>query len=220
MKITPADPQFDHIRYFTRVQKTPFWYATQVGMADFVGAQPGMFILDVGCGPGHLVNHLQALGVAASGADNDPQMIEQARTLFPERPYHHANAENLPWPDNHFHITMAGNILFFLPDPLPALLEMVRVTQPGGWVTTWNPSEQISQTAAAQYAANQPEWDGFAQKHLVNWAGVAENNKRWSAADLQKLFAAANLTHFTTQTTLGGLARYAKGRKKSNQVIT
>ena len=55
----------------------------------------------------------------------------------------------------------------------------------------------------------------FARKHLVNWAGVAENNRRWSASDLQQLFTAANFSHFTTQTTLGGLARYAKGRKSN-----
>ena len=214
MKITPADPQFDYIRYFTRVQKTPFWHDLQVGIANFAGIQSGMSVLDLGCGPGYLVDHLQAIGVKAIGADGDPHMVEKAKELFPERPYHLANAEKLPWPDNHFQASMAGNLLFFLPDPLIALQEMARVTQSGGWIAIWNPSEQISQTAAAQYAANQPQWDGFAQKHLVNWAGVAENNQRWSATELQSLFAAANLTHFTTQTTLGGLARYAKGRKE------
>jgi trans-aconitate methyltransferase len=134
-KITPANAEFDFVRYFTRVQKTPFWHEMQVGLATFAGAQPGMSVLDLGCGPGRLVDHLQANGVQAIG------------------------------------------------------------------------------TAAAH--SNQTNWDDFAQKHLVNWAGVAENNRRWSAADLQQLFAAANLTHFTTQTTLGRLARYAKGRKSN-----
>ena len=213
MKITPNDSEFDFVRYFTRVQDTPFWHEMHVGMAEFSGVQPGMRVLDLGCGPGRLVDHLQALGVKAIGADGDPRMIEQAQKLYPERPYQLTKAEQLPWPDNHFNNTMAGNLLFFLPDPLIALQEMVRVTQSGGWVTVWNPSEQMSQTAAAQYAANQPQWDSFAQKHLVNWAGVAENNRRWSATDLQQLFTAANLTHFITETTLGGLARYAKGQK-------
>ena len=217
-KITPTDAQFDFVRYFTRVQKTPFWHKMQVGMVNFAGVQLGMHVLDLGCGPGRLVDHLQANGVKAVGADGDSRMIEQAQRLYPGRPFQLAQEEKLPWPDHHFDGVMAGNLLFFLPNPLTALQEMARVTQPGGWVTIWNPSEQINQPAAARYAANQTGWDDFAQKHLVNWAGVAENNRRWSASDLQQLFTAANLTHFTTQTTLGRLARYAKG-KKSNLVI-
>jgi ubiquinone/menaquinone biosynthesis C-methylase UbiE len=212
-KITPTDAEFDFVRYFTRVQMTPFWHDMQLGMADFAGVRPGMRVLDLGCGPGRLVDHLQSIGIEAIGADGDARMIAQARQLFPGRPFQLTSAEKLPWPDDHFDATLAGNLLFFLRDPLIVLREMARVTQPGGWVTLWNPSEQISQTAAAQYAANQHEWDNFAQKHLVNWAGVAENNQRWAAPDLQQLFTAAHLTHFTTQTTLGGLARYAKGRK-------
>ena len=214
MKITPDDAEFDFVRYFTRVQKTPFWHQMQLGMADFAGVQPGMRVLDLGSGPGRLVAHLQAEGVEAVGADGDARMVQQAQYLFPGHTFQLATAEKLPWSDNHFHVTLAGNLLFFLSDPLLVLHEMTRVTQSGGWVTLWNPSEQINQTTAAHYAAQHPEWDDFAQKHLVNWAGVAENNRRWSASDLQQLFTAANLTHFTTITTLGGLARYAKGKKK------
>jgi ubiquinone/menaquinone biosynthesis C-methylase UbiE len=213
MTITPDDSEFDFVRYFTRVQRTPFWHEMQVGMAEFAGVRPKMRVLDVGCGPGRLVDHLCQLGVDAVGADGDFRMIEQAQRLYGERPFHHTQAENLPWYDGQFDVVMAGNLLFFLPDPLVVLREMARVTKRGGHVVLWNPSEQINQTAAAQYAANQAQWDGFAQKHLVNWAGVAENNRRWHKADLARLFAQTNLTAFLSETTLGGLARYAKGQK-------
>jgi len=40
-------------------------------------------VADVGCGPGHVVDHLAALGVAAIGYDLSPAMIGEARRAFP-----------------------------------------------------------------------------------------------------------------------------------------
>ena len=42
-------------------------------------------VLDVGCGPGGLVQHLVELGLDASGVDLSPGQIAQARAAFPER---------------------------------------------------------------------------------------------------------------------------------------
>lgn len=45
----------------------------------------GARVLDVGCGPGGLVQHLVELGLDASGVDLSPGQIAQARAAFPER---------------------------------------------------------------------------------------------------------------------------------------
>ena len=208
-----SDTAFDFVRYFTRVQSTPFWHQMQLGMATFAQVQPGMTVLDLGCGPGRLVAHLEQIGVKAIGADADERMLAKAQTLYPTIPLIATPAETVPFADDQFDVVLAGNLLFFLPNPIATLREMRRIVKPRGWVTVWNPSENMSQSAAAAYAATQPEMDSFAQKHIVNWAGVAESNRRWSATDLAHLFAQANLVDFATQTTLGGLARYAHGRK-------
>ena len=47
-------------------------------------ASPGAGVVaDVGCGPGHIVNHLAELGVKAIGYDISPAMIDEAQRTFP-----------------------------------------------------------------------------------------------------------------------------------------
>lgn len=204
---------FDFVRYFVRVQRTPFYHGMHVGMAAFAVLEPGMQVLDVGCGPGRLVDYLWGQGVRVIGGDGDTCMVARARELYGERPFVTTLAENLPFANGRFDAVLAGNLLFFLADPLAALRELARVVRPGGCVVTWNPSEQMSLPAALDYIARHPEMDDFGRKHLVNWCGVAETNRRWYGDELAALFAAAGLTNFTTITTLDGLARYGRGER-------
>lgn len=205
---------FDFPRYFARVQSTPDWQQFQMGMAHFATVQPGMSVLDVGCGPGRLVHDLCQRQVQAIGTDSDPAMIAKARAIHPGLPMTLALVEQLPYATSQFGAVLAANLLFLLPDPLPALQEMVRVVQPGGHVAIWNPSERMSRKLAFQYTQQHPEIDEFARKHIVNWAGIAEANHRWDEAILQQMFDKAGMVEFATETVLGGLARYARGRKK------
>ena len=204
---------FDPVRYFTRVHQTPFYHAMHLGMAEFAALQPGMQVLDMGCGPGRLVEHLWQQGVVVVGADGDWCMVARARELYGERPFVITLAADLPFANGRFDAVLAGNLLFFLDDPLAALREMVRVVRPGGRVTTWNPSEQMNLPAALDYITRHPEMTDFGRKHLVNWCGIAETNRRWSGDELAALFAAAGLTNFATMTTLDGLARYGRGER-------
>ena len=211
--VTSGDA-FDFARYFARVHRGALWHEMHVGMAVYAGAtRPGLAVLDVGCGPGRLVHHLQGQQVQIVGADADPAVLAKSHSLFPGLPLVRALAEALPWPDGVFDAVLAGNLLFLVAEPLVVLREMVRVTRPGGRVALWNPSEHMSRAAAAAYVRAQPTLDPFEQKHLVNWARVAENNRRWSAADLQSLFAHTDLIEFESVTVIEGLARYVRGRK-------
>ncbi|MGA9276874.1 class I SAM-dependent methyltransferase [Ilumatobacter sp.] len=45
-------------------------------------------VADLGCGPGHIVDHLTDLGVAATGYDISPEMIAEARCAFPDSEFH------------------------------------------------------------------------------------------------------------------------------------
>ena len=208
---------FDFANYFTAVQRTDVWHQMQLGMASYGQATSGKSVLDVGSGPGRLVADLREQGAAAVGLDGDPRMARNSRQAFGRLPMVLGRAERLPFAASCFDTIMAGNILFFLPDPMAALAEMVRLCRPGGYIVNWSPSEQMSRQAAELYVSNDKSLDEFSKTHLVNWAQVAENNRRWSDDDLRTLFSEAGLINFTSETTLGGLARYSRGQKPGRQ---
>lgn len=61
---------------------------------DWLGAFAEMAALcdgavaDLGCGPGHVVNHLSKLGLTAIGYDISPGLIAEARRAFPDEQFH------------------------------------------------------------------------------------------------------------------------------------
>jgi len=93
-------------------------------------------ILDVACGPGlytrRLAQHLTGDG-RAIGLDFSPAMLARAvhkphdRTTFIRGDAHH-----LPFPDDTFDTVACFAALYLIPDPLPVIDELVRVTRPGG----------------------------------------------------------------------------------------
>lgn len=91
---------------------------------------PGERVLDVGCGQGSHLLFLKKLGLDISGVDASPHMIQRAR----ERLGHScelktAMADDLPFEDNTFDLTVMINTLEFLDNPLEALREAGRVTR-------------------------------------------------------------------------------------------
>lgn len=110
--------------------------ALAYGMADAVGVVPGQRVVDVGCGPGGLTHEL----VARAGAENvaaidpAPQFVETCRERNPGADVRVGTAEQLPWPDSRFDAALSCLVLGFMRDPDLGVLEMARVTRPGGTV--------------------------------------------------------------------------------------
>jgi len=110
------------------------WLAPQ--LADLAGVQRGQRALDVGCGPGALTSELVArLGaeLVAAVDPSEPFMIA-ARERHPGVDVRQAAAEELPFPDGEFDVTLAQLVVHFMADPVVGLREMARVTRPGGVV--------------------------------------------------------------------------------------
>jgi uncharacterized protein len=57
-------------------------------------------VMDAGCGPGHVTAYLAAAGADARGIDLSPQMVEQARALFPSLRFDVADLTRLIRPEN------------------------------------------------------------------------------------------------------------------------
>jgi ubiquinone/menaquinone biosynthesis C-methylase UbiE len=88
-------------------------------------------LLDVGCGTGNLLRRLGAR-FESSGCDPADEMLERARAANPAVVFKVATAESLPYEDGTFDAALCIEVVRYLADPRPALLELARVLRPGG----------------------------------------------------------------------------------------
>jgi len=104
-------------------------------------------VLEVGCGAGHLANMLAARhGVAVTGLDLDPQMVERAlanarRTASGNRraaDFVVGDVAALPFDDDAFDLVVSTLSMHHWSDPRQALREIGRVLRPGGCVLIWD----------------------------------------------------------------------------------
>lgn len=89
-------------------------------------------ILDAGCGTGALLSELQASGFAV-GVDVSLEALclTRQRGAFPSV---QARLEALPFASETFQVAFALDVLEHLPDERPALRELYRVLQAGGYL--------------------------------------------------------------------------------------
>jgi len=104
--------------------------------ADFAAVGAEQRALDVGCGPGALTAELvERLGPESVAAvDPSESFVAAARSRFPGVDVRRSSADDLPFPDDAFDVTLAQLVVHFLPDPVAGLAEMARVTRPDGVV--------------------------------------------------------------------------------------
>jgi len=102
-------------------------------LADLPPMQP-RYVVDMGCGPGHVAGYLSRQSVRMVGIDLSPEMIRVASELQPGIEFRAGDMRALDLPDG----SLAGVIAFyaivhFQPEELgPVFREMRRVLAPGG----------------------------------------------------------------------------------------
>ncbi|MHA1913308.1 MAG: class I SAM-dependent methyltransferase [Promethearchaeota archaeon] len=97
----------------------------------------GLTGLDIGCGEGYNTRIAAKKGAKMTAIDISETFIKYAKETEEREPlgviYQLANAVDLPFPDNHFHFTMATMSLMDMANHEKALVEAFRVLKPNGF---------------------------------------------------------------------------------------
>lgn len=105
-------------------------------LIEIANVSAGQRALDVGCGPGALTAELcQVVGSDGVAAiDPTAPFVEACAQRLPGVDVRLATAEELPFPDDSFDVTLSQLVVNFMSDAPAGVREMRRVTRPGGTV--------------------------------------------------------------------------------------
>ncbi len=196
--------------YYLQLQTQTGWGRTLESFARWCNPEPGWYTLDVGCGPGLLPALFSKMGCVAMGIDLDPGMFQPA-PLHPRVAI--GDVQNLPCRPGAFNLVTCSNLLFMLDDPDQALVEMGRILKSGGKIALLNPSELLNVKAAEEFAQAR-QMEGLSRSTFLNWAGRAEQHRRWSEDETAELFGKAGLTYGDSNLKIGpGFGRFSWGFK-------
>ena len=186
-----AEPPDTYVHgHHESVLRSHTWRTVENSAGYLIDAlEPGADVLDVACGPGTITVDLAGrVGDTGSvvGVDAASDVIQRADALLAEGGsgncrFEVADVYELRFADDTFDIAHAHQLLKHLTDPVAALLEMARVTKPGGLIAVseadyggmiWAPRDGLLDRWMALYHditdANEVQAD--AGRYLLGWA--------------------------------------------------
>jgi ubiquinone/menaquinone biosynthesis C-methylase UbiE len=121
-----------HQRYIQQAQWT---HNLRKYVYDRLEIQHANKILDIGCGTGVLENELNRLtSTHVYGVDIELNPLHFARKYAPEALYTVGDCLQLPYRNGVFDITLCHFLLLWIKGTSNALMEMIRVTRPDGFI--------------------------------------------------------------------------------------
>lgn len=100
------------------------------GVLEWLDAQPGEQILDLGCGDGQLTLRLAATGANVSAVDASPEMVAAAKARGVRAEI--ASADALPHRAGQLDAVFSNAVLHWIRDQDAMIAEVHRVLKPGG----------------------------------------------------------------------------------------
>jgi len=172
---------------------------------------PGPRVLDVGVGPGESAFAPRPGARAPMGLDLSMAVLRRAagraRAGGLDLPLVRADAGCLPVRTGALDGATGHSVLYLLDDAATALLELRRAVRPGGRVAFLEPS--------ADRPALAPAWrrgPRFAASMLL-WGAMSGLHRRFDAAGLAALLAAAGFEAVRVEPALRGFALLASARR-------
>jgi ubiquinone/menaquinone biosynthesis C-methylase UbiE len=107
-----------------------FVHGLASGVLEWLAAQPGERILDLGCGDGQLTQRIAATGAGVVGVDASPEMLAAARARGIDA--QEGRAELLPFADRSFDAVFSNAALHWVRGQDEMMAEVRRVLKPGG----------------------------------------------------------------------------------------
>jgi demethylmenaquinone methyltransferase / 2-methoxy-6-polyprenyl-1,4-benzoquinol methylase len=170
--------------------------------------RPGERVLDVGAGTGVSTEELARSGAFVVGADLSTGMLRAGRRVRPEVPLLAGDALRLPFADGTFDAVTISFALRNVVDTEAALVELARVTRPGGRLVVCEFSHPVngplrtvylqylmrSLPAVARAVASNPEAYVYLAESIRAWPDQAELAARIGAAGPWNRVAWRNLT--------------------------
>jgi SAM-dependent methyltransferase len=183
---------------------TPLFSERQELELMCLGARPAGRMLEVGCGDGHTLAQLRALGWDVHGQELDQKAASHARTRF-EVPVFCGPLDKAGFRDAEFDAVVTNHVLEHVHDPLALLRESKRILKPGGILVAITPNARG--WGHARFGAC---WRGLEPpRHLFLFSPQA----------LEKIARSSGFQHVKTWTTaarsvwtVGGSLRVERGQ--------
>ncbi|MFI6741555.1 class I SAM-dependent methyltransferase [Nonomuraea sp. NPDC050451] len=119
------------------LDRQPLDRAALAAFAEFVRTgDAGTLVAELGCGPGHMTEHLRDLGLDAFGIDLSPAMIKLAREAYPDLRFEVGSMDALDLADGGLGGILSWySVIHTPPQELPPYFaEFHRVLAPGGYL--------------------------------------------------------------------------------------
>lgn len=137
---------------------------TVPALLDAADAVAGTRLLDVGCGSGSVTVAAVERGAVVRAVDAEPGMVEATRRAAPGVEVRGGCLPRLPYADGEFDAAVANFVLNHVGRPLDALIELRRITRPGGrvavtiWQTPGGTGQALVGRAAEAAGLTRPRW--------------------------------------------------------------
>lgn len=124
----------------------------------------GARVLDIGCGIGTYVRRFRQFSDDVHGIEVERERVEEASLALPNIVC--AKGEALPYPDDHFDLVFANEVIEHVDDDRKTTQEAVRVTKAGGHIVYFAPNRLYPfETHGAYFRGHYR----FGNIPLINW---------------------------------------------------